>query len=119
MLDQANVKLTQIMSTQVQLTHIQLTPPHFARGQMSPGNIGIQLNAIAGLVLDSKVTVLPEWTFANDQIGPPVDPVSQLMNAELAHGRGGVAGSDGSHRARGVVARGPNVVQVGEIGDLL
>src|ERR1019366_4461029 len=82
-------------------------------------DVGIQLDAIAGLVLDGEVAVLPERAFANHQVRPPVDPFGQFVDAELPHGGGRVTGGDGPHRTGGVVACGPDVVQVGEIRDLL
>src|ERR1035437_5108779 len=84
-------------------------PPGFARRQVRLGDIGVQLDSVAGLVLNGEIAVLPEWALAHHKVRPPVHPVGQLVEAEFAHGGGSVARRDGSHGAGGVVARSVNV----------
>src|ERR1035437_3602208 len=69
-------------------------PPGFARRQVRLGDIGVQLDSVAGLVLNGEIAVLPEWALAHHKVRPPVHPVGQLVEAEFAHGGGSVARRD-------------------------
>src|SRR5881628_1854799 len=75
------------------------TPPRLAGREVRPGDIRIQLDPVARLVLDMEVAVLPKRTFVHDQVRPPVYPFGKLVNAKLAHGRGRVATRNGADRA--------------------
>src|ERR1019366_3828051 len=94
-------------------------PPGLAGREVRLGNVRIELDAVARFVLNGEIAVLPEGAFTHHKVAPPGHPVCQFVNAELAHRRGGVGRGDRAHGTRGIVAGGPDVVEVREIGDFL
>ena len=96
-----------------------LAPPDFSGSKVRLRNVGIDLDAVTGLVLNAEITVLPHRTFLDDEGWPPVDPLGEFMNAELAHGGCRMGAGNGTESAGRVVGGGPDVVQVSKIGDLL
>ena len=78
---------------------------------MSLGYIGVDIDSQAGLVFDCEVTILPERAFVRDEIGPPVDPFCEFVDAEAAHGGGCMDRCDGTDGACGIVGGGPDLPQ--------
>ena len=83
------------------------------------GDVGIQLNAEARFIANDMVTLLDHGPIVNHEVLPPVDVFGQLVYAEVAHGSGGVARSDGADRASGVVRGSGNVIVIRQIMNAL
>src|SRR5882757_2379860 len=93
-----------------------LSPPGLSRGQVSFGYVGVKLDSQARLVFDGEVAVLPEWAFMGDEVGPPVDPFCEFVDAEAAHGCGSMGRGNGADGTCRIVSRCPDLPHVCEIG---
>src|SRR6266852_9832897 len=82
---------------------------------MSLGYFGIDLNSQAGLVFDREVAILPERAFMGDEVGPPVDPFCEFVDAEAAHGSRSMGRCDRTDGACGIVSRCPDLPHVCEV----
>src|ERR1700738_1411221 len=92
-----------------------LSPPGLSRCQMGLGYVGVDLDAQAGLVFDREVAVLPERAFMGDEVGPPVDPFCEFVDAEAAHGSCSMDRCDCTDGACRIVSGCPDLPHVCEI----
>src|SRR5439155_4270491 len=97
------------------LSH-RLSPPFLAGRQVRFSYIRIDLDAVTGLVLNGEIATVEDGSLMDHQVLPPIDILSQLVNPERAHGRRRVRRSDSAQRAGRIVSRGPDVVEIGQIG---
>ena len=96
-----------------------LSPPRLAGREVRLRDIRIDFDAVSGFVPNSVIPVLEDWTVVDHEVLPPVDVLRELMNAEVAHGRGCVCRRDRPYRTRGVVRRGSDVIVIGQVVDAL
>src|SRR5437660_6775353 len=99
----------------MQSERVYSSPPGLSRGQMGLSDVGVDLNSQAGLVFDREVAILPERTFVGDEVGPPVYPFCEFVDAKAAHGSRSMGRCDRTDRACRIVSRRPDLPHVCEI----
>src|SRR5258708_28698396 len=82
---------------------------------MSLGYVGVNLNTEAGLVLNREVAILPEWAFMGDEVGPPIYPFCEFVDAEAAHGSCSMGRCDRTDRACRIVSGCPDLPHVCQV----